>query len=205
VFNTSFTTAAAFFATAVSPIMPIATFGIFSAVVILVNFVFVLTLTPAALMVNELSQSKGCTPCGCCCAEGCCCCAATCNRLLGGSSSSSSSSSSSGQRQQQQQQQQQEEGVEVEVVDVAVEEEGFFRTKLLPAYFDFMQSKARAGVVVGLLTVYMGLGCWWASQLEPPLATEDWLPAQHGLTKAFDLNDEFMVIKGGLETSGVGA
>jgi predicted RND superfamily exporter protein len=31
VFNTSFTTAAAFFATAVSPIMPIATFGIFSA------------------------------------------------------------------------------------------------------------------------------------------------------------------------------
>jgi predicted RND superfamily exporter protein len=33
VFNTSFTTAMAFFATAISPIMPISTFGIFSAMV----------------------------------------------------------------------------------------------------------------------------------------------------------------------------
>ena len=33
VFNTSFTTSMAFFATAISPIMPISTFGVFSAVV----------------------------------------------------------------------------------------------------------------------------------------------------------------------------
>ena len=60
VFNTSFTTAAAFFATAVSPIMPIATFGVFSAVVILMNFIFVLTLTPAAVIINEKSSTSGC-------------------------------------------------------------------------------------------------------------------------------------------------
>ena len=34
VFNTSFTTSMAFFATAISPIMPISTFGVFSAVVL---------------------------------------------------------------------------------------------------------------------------------------------------------------------------
>ena len=37
VFNTSFTTAVAFFATSVNPIMPISTFGIFAAICILMN------------------------------------------------------------------------------------------------------------------------------------------------------------------------
>lgn len=77
VFNTSFTTAAAFFATAVSPIMPISSFGVFSAVVIVTNYVFVLTLTPSALLINEYARMprRTCccdTVCGCCCYEGFC-------------------------------------------------------------------------------------------------------------------------------------
>lgn len=47
VFNTSFTTGVAFLATAISPIMPIRTMGIFACLLVIVNYVFVITLTPA--------------------------------------------------------------------------------------------------------------------------------------------------------------
>lgn len=53
VFNTSFTTAVAFFATAVSPIMPISAFGIFAAMAIMLNYVFCITLTPVTILVFE--------------------------------------------------------------------------------------------------------------------------------------------------------
>uniref|UniRef100_A0A7S4DUM7 SSD domain-containing protein n=1 Tax=Lotharella globosa TaxID=91324 RepID=A0A7S4DUM7_9EUKA len=54
VFNTSFTTMVAFLATAISPIMPIATFGILAATCILINFVLVITLIPAVMMCHHL-------------------------------------------------------------------------------------------------------------------------------------------------------
>lgn len=54
VFNTSFTTTVAFLATAVSPIMPISTFGILAAVCIIFNFVFVITVFPAVIMCHHL-------------------------------------------------------------------------------------------------------------------------------------------------------
>jgi len=54
VFNTSFTTIVAFLATAISPIMPISTFGILAAVSILFNFVFVITVFPAVIMCHHL-------------------------------------------------------------------------------------------------------------------------------------------------------
>mmetsp|Transcript_19213 Transcript_19213/g.67820 ORF Transcript_19213/g.67820 Transcript_19213/m.67820 type:complete len:1060 (-) Transcript_19213:922-4101(-) len=50
VFNTSFTTAVAFFATALSPILPVSVFGIFAAAAVAWNYVFVLTLTPPVLV-----------------------------------------------------------------------------------------------------------------------------------------------------------
>jgi len=65
VFNTSFTTAVAFLATAVSPIMPISTFGIFAALCILMNYLFVMTLTPATIIIQELYMSPTCS-CYCC-------------------------------------------------------------------------------------------------------------------------------------------
>lgn len=48
---TSFTTAAAFFSTATSPIVPISTFGVFAALLVLLQFVLVITLYPAVLIV----------------------------------------------------------------------------------------------------------------------------------------------------------
>ena len=47
IFNTSFTTAVAFFATATSKIMPISTFGIFAAICVLMNYGLVMIATPA--------------------------------------------------------------------------------------------------------------------------------------------------------------
>ena len=66
VFNTSFTTAMAFVATAISPIMPISTFGIYAALCIVINYIMVITLTPCAVLVYEVYVQKwrGC-PCPC--------------------------------------------------------------------------------------------------------------------------------------------
>ena len=54
VFNTSFTTATAFIATSMSPIMPISAFGYFSSLAILVNYIFVCSLTPAAIITRHI-------------------------------------------------------------------------------------------------------------------------------------------------------
>ena len=54
VFNTSFTTAVAFLATAVSPVMPLGAFGIFSAIAIMINYFLVCTWWPCVLVVWEV-------------------------------------------------------------------------------------------------------------------------------------------------------
>ena len=53
VFTTSFTTCFAFLATGISPIMPIAAFGIFCALAILMNFIFCLLITTPVLVANH--------------------------------------------------------------------------------------------------------------------------------------------------------
>merc|ERR1711871_1052504 len=50
VFNTSFTTAMSFVATATSPIMPISSFGYYASMAILVLYIFSITITPVAVM-----------------------------------------------------------------------------------------------------------------------------------------------------------
>jgi predicted RND superfamily exporter protein len=54
VFNTSFTTAIAFVATGVSPIMSISTFGWFAATCIVVNYVFAITVTPSLVVAIDV-------------------------------------------------------------------------------------------------------------------------------------------------------
>ncbi|CAK0886088.1 unnamed protein product [Prorocentrum cordatum] len=68
VFNTSFTTAVAFLATAISPIMPIRTMGIFACLLVLSNYVFVITLTPSAFAVWQ-TYRVDLSRC-CCCRRG---------------------------------------------------------------------------------------------------------------------------------------
>lgn len=69
--------------------------------------------------------------------------------------------------------------------------EGFFRKTILPTYIKAVRTKPIAYVVILALTVYMCLSAWWASQLEPPLETEKWMPSNHMMEEAFDMNDEF--------------
>lgn len=61
VFNTSFTTAMAFIATGLSPLMPIATFGWFAATCICVNYLFVITMMPPVVVIAECYFSQ-CIP-----------------------------------------------------------------------------------------------------------------------------------------------
>jgi hypothetical protein len=87
VFNTSFTTAMAFISTAISPIMPISAFGIYATLCIIANYVFVITLTPPAIMLHQKYFGgfvrKGCCSGFCYCsrvpgvAQICPCCTVT--------------------------------------------------------------------------------------------------------------------------------
>jgi predicted RND superfamily exporter protein len=75
---TSSTTAVAFFANAFSPIMPIRAFGIFTGVLIPINFFLVVMIMPPAVIYYEAVVKKKYTRmCGCCPGKGkCCCCPA---------------------------------------------------------------------------------------------------------------------------------
>ena len=58
VFSTSLTTALAFLCMGISPIMPVKTFGIFAAMIVVCNYVMVLTLIPTCMILCE-----GCHSC----------------------------------------------------------------------------------------------------------------------------------------------
>jgi hypothetical protein len=73
VFNTSFTTTMAFISTAISPIMPISAFGIYASICIVVNYFFVITMTPAALIIHN-KYFGGFGPEGWCFINNICCC-----------------------------------------------------------------------------------------------------------------------------------
>lgn len=68
IFCTSFTTCFAFLALATSPLLPIASFGIFSAVCIFVDYVLTLTLWPPVVVIwqTHIVEPRRCV-CRCCC------------------------------------------------------------------------------------------------------------------------------------------
>jgi predicted RND superfamily exporter protein len=72
IFNTSFTTAVAFLATGVSPVMPISSFGIYAATAIVMNYFMAITILPPAVIIyhrNFSSKRNYCYDvcCACCC------------------------------------------------------------------------------------------------------------------------------------------
>lgn len=69
---TSSTTAVAFFANAFSPIMPIRAFGIFTGVLIPINFLLVVMIMPPAVIYYEKNIEKKFTICCGCCPKTCC-------------------------------------------------------------------------------------------------------------------------------------
>lgn len=62
---TSFTTSAAFLATAFSDLMPITSFGIFSSILVPMNYLLVITYFPSLLIIAE-TKFNGLKCCLCC-------------------------------------------------------------------------------------------------------------------------------------------
>lgn len=58
IFNTSFTTAVAFFATSIAELIPIASFGIFAALAVIMNFALVLTVTPCVVLIRHRRMTR---------------------------------------------------------------------------------------------------------------------------------------------------
>ena len=72
-FVTSSTTSVAFLANVFSPMMNIKAFGIFSGIIVPVNYILVVLIFPPATIIYERSYSRR----GCCCSNwytNCCCC-----------------------------------------------------------------------------------------------------------------------------------
>lgn len=55
---TSVTTAASFLATGISPIMPLVSFGIFSALVVVVNYILIITVLPSVYFLYDRHVSR---------------------------------------------------------------------------------------------------------------------------------------------------
>jgi len=69
---TSFTTACSFFATTISPILPIKTFGVWAGLVILFNYLYFITMYPTLIMMQHYCKDIRCCFCGRCCPCQCC-------------------------------------------------------------------------------------------------------------------------------------
>lgn len=164
VLNTSFTTAMAFCATAVSPIMPISTFGVFGAVCIIMNYIFVITLTPAAVIINEEIN-------GCCCKK-------------------STASTESDAEDANTEQKKEVEG-EATTQEAPVRQMTFER-RALEIYKTLVKKKPIAITLIICLLTYTALSAWWASMLVAPDEPEQWLPSQHMLERASQLTDKYV-------------
>jgi hypothetical protein len=155
------------------------------------NYVFVLTLTPAALLVNEYGKRSGCTPCSCCCFPGFCLkwffvqhkqsvvgVISTHELVVGGSPGDLGGDGG-------------EATAAASATAANVAEASYFRDTLLPAYKRSMLHKPTALCIVGAFSVWSVAAITLAAQLQPPVDTEKWLPGKHMLERAFDLNSEF--------------
>ena len=157
-----------------------------SCKVILMNYVFVLTLTPAAIMVNELGKRRGCTPCSCCCYQGFCLkwfCAKnkyTSDLVISDETPAKESEMAATDTPA-------SSGSESE----AGNEKKRIWDELLPAYKRVIQHKPTSYFLIFIFTCWTVASIYLAAQLQPPVDTEKWLPANHMLERAFDLNSEF--------------
>jgi len=196
VFNTSWTTAMVFFATAVSPIMPISTFGIYAAICIIMNYIFVMTLTPAAIIIQEYYLEgtygeKRSSLATCCCWIGCFKLSFKPNFGPFGESAKGWTPPPA---------------LAVETVSTDEDCEGATDDStrwcspegIINGYVGMMERKTEGGVrrlalgTVLALTAYGVFSCAAASQLTPPTEAEQWFPDDHIYSKALGSMDRFL-------------
>merc|ERR1711998_516313 len=163
IFNTSFTTVVAFCSTGVSPIMPIWTFGVYAAICVVMNYLFVLTLYPATLIVHE----KVILPFW---REKCVCCL----RLPCFTEHKEDEPGS--------------DAPPTESTEVAAQEADDTDPWFVEQYIKLVENKVAAGGMVTILTAWMILSAVLASQLEPPVDQEQWLPKTHMTSRGMERN-----------------
>ena len=69
-FNTTLTTVASFLATSLTPVMPIHCFAVFAAMVLFVNYIFMIIFAPTVMMLYHVHFSDLGGLC-CCCGKNC--------------------------------------------------------------------------------------------------------------------------------------
>mmetsp|Transcript_47996 Transcript_47996/g.133968 ORF Transcript_47996/g.133968 Transcript_47996/m.133968 type:complete len:870 (+) Transcript_47996:864-3473(+) len=194
VFNTSWTTAMAFFATAVSPIMPISTFGIYAALCIIMNYVFVMTLTPATIIIQEYymegthGESSGEKQSS---LPNCCWC---CSGPNFGPFSDTVKGWTPPPPSKPEKVPIDEESKAIEKMKVSpCSPEGFIN-----GYLNTMELQTQGGVrwfaigTVLALSAYGIFSCAASSQLTPPTEAEQWFPDNHIYSKALKSMDKFL-------------
>merc|ERR1711871_1726168 len=172
VFNTSFTTAMAFVSTGISPMMSISTFGWFATIAIAVNYLFVISFTPAALIVSELYInpffSKLCSPL-----------TKMCKRKA-----------DRGQNVEGQ-------NAPVDEPKSASLVEKFFENVYAPMVLKRVKAGSNQKYVAILLVAIFGgyaiQGIYFTAQLTPPTKAEQWFPLDHMMTGITDrMSDNYL-------------
>jgi predicted RND superfamily exporter protein len=170
VFNTSFTTAMAFVATAISPIMPISTFGIYAAICIVINYFMVIMITPTAVLFHHVYVRKW---------EAKIWRVVSCKAFRGAANV--------------------EEQVEtVKSADNVAGEPILDRTGIVDKFFDILYVpfmsyeingyKVCALVCIIVATAFGVTAATFSFQLTPPTEQEQWFPADHMFTGILDDN-----------------
>ena len=204
---TSATTCVAFIATAVSPIMPIASFGIYAAMGIFFNYVLVMTLFPCTLMIWHYKfygccpaiKVKGAAKTTCCChrVDGCLvppappvkgekpswrpCCEPA--KLDPASTAVAPEAATAIDR-----------STEPTAKGGASNDEevlGKIETFMRDKYAPFISKPAVSGTMVGLGLVYIIFCCVAASKLQPPTEQEKWFPEDHMYQQIVDAMSTF--------------
>jgi hypothetical protein len=167
IFNTSFTTTAAFLSTSVSKVMPMRTCGYYAALCIVMNYIFTLTLTPAALVIyHKRVEGKRC------------CCPEWSERQMQEERAERRSPSAAGRESQEEEETRSKKGRRG--LSGCIE-------AFLEKYYTPMMSYQVGPVRIFalLIAVVMGAvaiqGVYWASKLTPPSKPEVWLPDNHML------------------------
>ena len=203
VFNTSFTTSMAFVATAISPIMPISTFGIFAALCIVINYFMVITVTPTFILFHHVHVKKHEDKM---CAILCC----LCNFFKKNATTTDSSDFKERDELQKEKAEIQEGTPNNELEDgksgvAAVQAEpatGIVEVFFEKAYIPTMMYEIKGYKVVALFSVIVCF-IWGAFQvnnalkLTPPQQQEQWFPSTHMFTGFIDDNSNMFL--GGTE------
>ena len=199
-FNTSFTTAVAFMATAISPIVPISAFGIFAAIAIVVNYIFVLTLLPMTVLLwhRIFYKRSFCEGCRIIFALACGGCFPAAKPEEGGAATAPSveltdtSMQAAGEKGKAEKDARGRSGSAVaEEAYTYSCDERFYVEWYTPAMLTTCTVCGRKVKVVALAIsvstlVYIGLSLSWAIELTPPTQQEAWFAPDHMFTGFLD-------------------